>query len=269
MDAAWSDDPIVGIVDERQDGPSPAEENERAATAILDVGETIRSAGATAVRSDLESVLEATPSLLVAVGDATVAAVVRADVDVPVLPVGDVTGIDAVPAAKLPAALEAILGTEPTSTRWPVLGVTVTDADGRTTRARALFDVTLVTEQPGHISEYGVSSRGEGVATFRADGVVAATPAGSHGYVDAVAATRLSAAVDALAVAPIAPFVMQRRQWVLPDDRLTLSVERNEADVAAVVDGRPVVTVGIGSRATVGVDGTLPVLSVPDDALER
>ncbi|QSW98330.1 NAD(+)/NADH kinase [Haloterrigena alkaliphila] len=282
MDAAWSADerPVVGIVDPNVEaGPSDgAESLEDALRPTLDAHD------ATAVGGDAADVLAGSPSVLVVAGEDALSAVARRRPDVPVLPVGDVTGIDAVDLDRLPAALEAVLEGDARIHRHPILGLEVEDrgdAAGRGStgdaadsverdgaREYALFDATLVTDEPARISEYGVSSRGESVATFRADGVVIATPAGSHGYASAVDAPHLSAAVDAVAVAPIAPFVTQTRRWVLPDDDLAVTVERDEGDVRLVADGRSVATVDVDSRVTIAVDGALETLSVPDGVLE-
>ncbi len=273
MDTAWraGEDPVVGVVD-----------RDEAASAAVDVGarletdalEAALAGDATVVGGDLEDVLAAEPTVLVAAGEATLSAAARAGVDVPVLPVGPVDGIESAHRDRLPAVLAAAIEGHAVRRTHPVLGVDIesaaeSGADGLEGRERALFDVTLVTDEPARISEYGVHSRGETVATFRADGVVAATPAGSHGYASTVDAPQLSSAVDAVAVAPIGPFVTQTRQWVLPDDDLAVTVEREEGDVALVVDGHSVGTVSLDSTVTVAAVGTLEALSVPAERLER
>ncbi|WP_339104368.1 NAD(+)/NADH kinase [Haloterrigena salinisoli] len=328
MDAAWSVDeqPVVGIVDANADTGSRADaDGESLADALQP---TVAARDATAVSGDVDAVLAATPSVLVAAGDDGLSAIARAGADVPVLPVGDVTGIDAVDRTRVPAALEAVLAGEATVDRHAVLDLEVdapgggsgaagydgvdidvdvdgdavsagtgseadgTDSDassggtedsagdsgpadgggdaetGETVRDRALFDVALVTDEPARISEYGVSSRGDSIATFRADGVVVATAAGSHGYAGTVDAPHLSEAVGAVAVAPVAPFVTDTRRWVLPDDRLELTVERDEGPIALVADGRRVTSVGVDARISVSVDDSLETLSVSDGALE-
>ncbi|WP_137289736.1 NAD(+)/NADH kinase [Natronorubrum halophilum] len=286
MDAAWSEDerPVVGIVNSEtatgigtelvgnvsDDSGSRSIRAEDSLDAVLDAHD------ATALRGNLEDVLAAAPSLLVTGGERDLSAVARAGFDGPVLPVGDISGIDAVARAQLPAALGAVLEGTATVSERSLLEVDVegddagdgTSDDTDETRERALFDVTLVTDEPARISEYSVESRGDALATFRADGVVVATPAGSHGYASAVDAPHLASAVDAVAVAPIAPFVTQTRRWVLPDDSVTLAVERDEGDVTLVVDDRSVDAIGVGSRVSITADGTLSTLSVPDDALE-
>ncbi|ELZ23905.1 sugar kinase [Haloterrigena salina JCM 13891] len=314
MDAAWfvDEEPVVGIVDANADTGSRADAADDSLADAL--RPTVADRDATTVSGDVDDVLAAAPSVLVAAGDDDLSAIGRAGADAPVLPVGDVTGIDAVDRARAPAALEAVLDGEATVRRHAILelevadrgrrgdavgydGVDVdvdsdsdgaefdasgadTDGNGAGTdansgdagadaiRDRALFDVTLVTDEPARISEYGVASRGDSVARFRADGVVVATAAGSDGYAGAVDAPSLSTAVDAVAVAPVAPFVTDTRRWVLPDDRLELTVERDEGPIALVADGRRVTSVGVDARIAVSVEDSLETLSVPDGALE-
>ena len=263
MDAVWSgaEGAVVGVVDGESNANPVGEAADDAFESVL------AARNASAVRGDLETVLAEEPSLVLAAGEADLSAIARAGTDVPVLPVGDVDGIDAVDRDRLPAALEAVLAGEATVRRHVVLGVGV-EAGGETAdaelvaRDRGLFDVALVTDEPARISEYGVSSRGDRVATFRADGVVVATPAGSHGYAGAVEAPHLSPDLDAVAVAPIAPFVTDTRRWVLPDDDLALTVERDEGAVAVVADGRRVTRVGVAERVALSADGALETLVV-------
>ncbi|WP_254522872.1 NAD(+)/NADH kinase [Natrinema caseinilyticum] len=270
MDAAWSagEDPVVGIVDSEGDGRDAAEIAESLDAASVD--------DARIVRGSRETVLAAEPSVLVAVGDASLAAAARAGVETPILPVGPVTGIESIDRDRVPDALAAALDGRAVRRARPVLDVALetrsereglSDAHDASSRERALFDVTLVTDEPARISEYGVHGTDATVATFRADGVVVATPAGSNGYASAVGAPRLSAAVDAIAVAPIGPFVTQTRRWVLPDDDLALTVERDEGDVTLVVDGRPVGSVTVDSRIAVAATEPLQTLVVPDEQL--
>ncbi|ELY47149.1 NAD(+)/NADH kinase [Natronorubrum bangense] len=267
MDAVWfeAEQPVVGIVDE-----ACSDTSDDAGTRPIHVDDALEAVfaddDATIARGTLEDVLAAEPSLVVAAGESTLSAIARADPDVPVLPVGDIVGLETVERDALLDALTVALAGNATIHRRAVLGVDVdeTSRDGDGSPVRALFDVALVTDEPARISEYSVSSRGKSVATFRADGVVVATPAGSHGYASAVDAPHLSSAVDAVAVTPIAPFVMQTRQWVLPEDDLTLTVKRNDTAVRLVVDDRPAETVPVDATVTIAVDGALSTLSVPD-----
>ncbi|MFO7833138.1 MAG: hypothetical protein R6V31_03565 [Halohasta sp.] len=133
-----------------------------------------------------------------------------------------------------PEAVPALLVDEtvdesPTVDAHP-LAVSVGD-----TASTAAFDVTLVTSEPARISEYTVSVGGRDHATFRADGVVVATPLGSGGYGRAVGGPQLAFGTG-LAVVPIAPFATIADAWVLRPP-LSIRLERDDAvDVFADTD---------------------------------
>jgi NAD+ kinase len=98
----------------------------------------------------------------------------------------------------------------------------------------------LSTDEPARISEYTVRCGAETVATFRADAVLVTTPAGSTGYARAAKGSLLAPGTGVVGVVPIAPFVTDTDQWVLPDDAVSLVVERDETPVELLVDGRSV-----------------------------
>jgi NAD+ kinase len=256
MDTAWEppDGPVVGVIEPESADVEGADVVETLTDCLEDCGGTLREGSAAALRGDV--------SLLVAVGETALSAAARERVEVPVLPVGDVDGIESVPPTLLPDALEAVLSGAAGLRQPPVFEVALTGE-----RYRGLFDATLVTEEPARISEYGVRSRDELVASFRADGVVVATPAGTHGYAGAVDAPVLFDAVEAVAVAPIAPFTTRTRQWVLPEDGIELTVERDEGAVCLAVDEQAVATVPVGTPVRLDVEGALRVL-VPSTTLQ-
>lgn len=172
--------------------------------------------------------------LVVASGSTAVSAAATDGPDAPVLPVDAGRGVRSVPAAAVGEAVASFAAGEAETTTRPVLSVSV-DGDAP---VRALFDVMLVTTEPARISEYAVTTGETPAAEFRADGVVVATPAGSTGYADAADGPVLDPETDVLSVTPVAPFVTDAQRWVVPDDDLTLSVERDEGDVSLLVDGR-------------------------------
>ncbi|MWV39259.1 NAD(+)/NADH kinase [Natrialba sp. INN-245] len=225
----------------------------------------LEAAGTSVVSGPPAEVLEADPSTIVAVGDSAVAAVADAKPDVPVLPVCDVPGIAAVDPNDVVGALESVFRGDGHLRTNPVLVVETPSGNSE----RALFDVALVTAEPAQISEYSVSSREESVAQFRADGVVAATPAGSHGYAETIDGPLLSTAVEGVVVVPIAPFVTQTCRWVLPNDGVALSVERDQPPVVLCVDDRTVERISAGERVSITADGTLSTVVIPESTDER
>nr|WP_303650192.1 hypothetical protein [Halalkalicoccus sp. NIPERK01] len=122
------------------------------------------------------------------------------------------------------------------------------------------MDVTLVTTEPARISEYAVDHADERVAAFRADGVVVATPAGSHGYAAAAGGPTLAPTAEALCVVPIAPFHTQATRWVLDTSALGLSVLRDEGEVSLLVDDTEYGVVDPDQRVRLAVDGHVRTL---------
>jgi len=141
--------------------------------------------------------------------------------------------------------------TVPTTTRH-VLSVQAGD-----TTTRAVRDCAIVTTDPARISEYRAVTEETTLTTFRADGVVVATPLGTAAYSRAAGGPRL-APDTGLAVVPIAPFAMTADQWVV-NPPLTLRVERDDA-VSVLVDGHHVAGGGADLTVSVSAAGSIAVV---------
>ncbi|RXK51488.1 NAD(+)/NADH kinase [Halorientalis pallida] len=236
----------VGVVGERTVEP--------VATAVAD-------AGGTPETGDLDTVLSTAPDAVVAVGeDALLALAARPDPpETPILPVDAGRGVRSVPRSAVDDAMSALVAGSGEPDAYPVLGVRIGDRP----YTRALTDVTLVTAEPARISEYAVATDRTTVAQFRADGVVVATPAGSHGYARRVDAPVVAHGTGVGAVAPIAPFATDADHWILDLDTVSLRVERDEVPVELLADDRRIGGVEPGVPVSVSVVDTFPVLSVP------
>ncbi|MBV0900864.1 NAD(+)/NADH kinase [Haloarcula salina] len=173
---------------------------------------------------------------VVAVGEAAMTAVARAEADPLVVPVDAGRGVRSVPRTAVADAV-ATLGDARVESH-PVLAVEA--ADG--TVDRAFWDVTLVTADAARISEFAIDSAADHIGQFRADGVVVATAAGSPGYAHRVGGPILAPSAQAV-VAPIAPFATDPDHWVLPVDDIGVTVARDEATVELLLDDRPSRTV--------------------------
>ncbi|QIB73449.1 NAD(+)/NADH kinase [Halogeometricum borinquense] len=165
-----------------------------------------------------------------AVGEAALFEFATADPAAPILPIACTVGHQSISHADVADAVRALRTGAMRTVEHPVLTVTV---DG-TLAGTALADVTLMTDEPARISEYAVSTPTERVDSFRADGVVVATPLGSHGYARGVGGPILAPETGVVAV-PISPYTTRSDSWVhrLP---VTLSVERDEASVTLILD---------------------------------
>ena len=237
---------LVGVVGDR-----PAELD----VTITEVADSVRE-------GDVESVLAADPYLVVAVGEAALSAVARSAPAARILPVEAGRGFRSVAADSVADAVEYALLDDAQTQSCPVLQV---EHDGDRV-ARAVADVSLLTAEVAHISEYAVETGGDHVAQFRADGVVVATPVGSPGYARRVGCPVVAPEAGVGAVAPIAPFATDPDHWVLPLEDLALTVERDETEVTLVADDREVATVAAGEPVRISPDGTADIAVVPESA---
>lgn len=256
--AAWTagDQPVVGVVDADLDS---SEDEGR----LIDSLEALLAEyDGSVVTGPLEVVCEAAPSFVVVLGDDALFELRESTdrIDVPVLPVDCRQEIAGTQRAALMDAIKTVLEGDARVCVHPLLAVRI--GDGK--RHRAIYDVTLATDEPARISEYGIESQGEPIAQFRADGVVVGTPAGSHGYANAVNGPILSASIEAVVAAPIAPFDTYTDRWVLPNDDLSLSVERDEGAVGVSVDGRTLETITVDTRVHITADGSISTLAIPE-----
>ena len=220
------------------------------ADGAADVVETVRATGGVAETTTVETI-DGTDLVIAPAGDA-IAELVTADTTIPVLPLTD---------DLRPETAERLLDGRYTVTERPLVAV---ETDGGI--AHALSDVTLATAAAATISEFSLDrpDRSTPIARFRADGVVVTTPAGSRGYAHAAGGPIVAHGSDVLTAVPISPFATDPDHWVVPLADLSLTVERDDADVELLVDGRTVETVEPGATVELVRAGTLPVVSLHD-----
>lgn len=227
--------------------------------AVDALAETVEDAGRRARVDDIEALREADLEFALAPGPTGLRRLAAAGVDAPLLPVDVGEGFESVPFDRLAAAVGRPREESSTNSHV-VLGVSV---DGTSERP-VLRDVSLVTEEPARISEFAIESAVLGaIDDVRADGVVVATPAGSHGYASAGDGPILAPGTG-VAVVPVAPFQIEPQRWVLPAAELSIQVCRDEAAVSIVVDGHETATVGGDATVALRPRGTFDVRVVPE-----
>ena len=123
----------------------------------------------------------------------------------------------------------------------------------------AVADVTLPTAAPARISEFGVGSADDRRDTVRADGVVVATPLGSTGYARDAGGPVLAPGTGPVAV-PVSASAMHTRSRVLRPP-VSLSVERDEADVTLRLDDTEVRSVPPSAAVDVTVGRSLSLVA--------
>lgn len=190
--------------------------------------------GGAARHDDAGSLGTDTVDAVVAVGEDALVDVVRAGLVVPVLPVDAGPGTHAVSLETAVDLVDDLVTGAYETRRQPTIEVERTGESP----CRALFDAMLATSEPVRISEFGVVAE-DTEERVRADGVVLATPAGSHGYARSVGTPALETGRDVVAVAPVGAFTMDPPSWVFDlGEPLDVSVTREDGDVTLFLDGR-------------------------------
>ncbi len=223
------------------------------------VVEALSSAGLSPTAEGAATALDSDPEVVVAVGEQALLAVARQRPSVPVLPVDAGAGVRSVPRERATEAGTRLAAGDWRTDTHPVLAI-----DGGTGASHALLDAMLVTAEPAHISEFTVVAGDDHVAQFRADGVVAATPAGSGGYARAAGTPLMAPGPEVLAIAPVAPFATNLDHWVVPASDLTITVERDAATVEILADDRTVGHASVGTAVNVSTDGAVETVHVPE-----
>jgi NAD+ kinase len=183
-------------------------------------------------------------------GDGTVLEAVRLALaaDLPVLGVnaGHLGFLTAVEPARLDDALDALAaGAWSESARMTL----VTSLPGRPSAA-GINDVVVEKAVSQHIVKISVAVGQERLVTYRADGVLVATPTGSTAYTFSAGGPLVDPSLEALVLTAVAPHNLFARPMVFrPDVRLRLTVE----------DDRP---------ARVNVDGLTLGLLAPGEEIE-
>ncbi len=108
----------------------------------------------------------------------------------------------------------------------------------------ATNEITLQTSRIAKLIQFRITVDGELMDTIRGDGLIVSTPTGSTGYAMSVGGPLVHPRVRGVVLAPIAPFRLAARPWVIPEDsviELTL-LERDslaqEKQAKVVVDGQ-------------------------------
>lgn len=108
----------------------------------------------------------------------------------------------------------------------------------------ATNEVTLQTSRIAKLIQFSIRVAGEHLDTLRGDGIIVSTPSGSTGYAMSVGGPLVHPQLRGTVLAPIAPFRLAARPWVVPGDstvELTL-LERDSAvhdkQARVVIDGQ-------------------------------
>jgi NAD+ kinase len=106
-------------------------------------------------------------------------------------------------------------------------------------RFRALNDVVITNGALARIIEFSVSVDGLPLTTYRADGMIVATPTGSTAYSLSAGGPVVEPNVQVLLLSPICPHTLSNRPVVVrPEAVVRISLGRREADALLTIDGQ-------------------------------
>jgi NAD+ kinase len=210
------------------------------------------------VLRDEEAIAKGAELVVVLGGDGTLihASRVVAGRAVPILGInmGSLGFMTEVPQSELYPALESVLAGKGTVSQRRKLRVHLhrggkdgpPELDGE-----VLNDAVIAKGALSPMVELDTSFGGAYVTTYRADGVIVATPTGSTAYSLAANGPILFPTMSGVVIAPICPHTLTQRPIVVPDDQTINIVLLNEVPAFLSMDGQTGVSLGRGDRVQV------------------
>jgi NAD+ kinase len=103
----------------------------------------------------------------------------------------------------------------------------------------ATNEVTIQTAQIAKIMYLQLFVENELLETLRADGVILATPTGSTSYALSVGGPIMDPSVNAIIIAPLAPFRLSARPWIVPlEKKIGIKILPKSKKTKIVIDGQ-------------------------------
>jgi len=183
-----------------------------------------------------------TDLIVVLGGDGTLLSVARrTGPGVPILGVnmGELGFLTEVAESEAIPMLRRVLGGDFTIDRRMTLAATLERGGRPRQRFRALNDAVVSNGALARIVRCAVSVDGLPFASYRADGLIVATPTGSTAYSLSVGGPIVEPTVEVLLVSPISPHTLSHRPVVLrPQAVVRIEIEAGQQDAILTVDGQ-------------------------------
>jgi NAD+ kinase len=150
------------------------------------------------------------------------------------------------------------------------LSCTLIGRDGSTQVFRGLNDAVLRAGPEFHLVEIGLSIDGEGVMTYRGDGLIVATPVGSTAHSLSAGGPILPPDARMFVLTPICAHTLTQRPLVDGDHKVYELTPRGRASTVLVVDGQVQVPLIEGDRVEIrrGI-APFPMVRLPDHSFYR
>ena len=176
-------------------------------------------------------------------GDGTFLSAVRwvGDRMIPVLGVkfGKIGFLAETAAKNLFAAAEKILDDDYTINRRTRLEVQVLRSEKEIVNETVLNDIVINRGALARLASVATYINGDYLTTFKADGLIVATPTGSTAYSLAAGGPVIHPEVPGIILSPICPFTLTNRPLIVPDSiEIKLKLERGASDIMLTFDGQ-------------------------------
>lgn len=237
-----------------------------AARGIAMIGEPIP---ADAIKPENELTLDA-DLIVVLGGDGTMISTARlvGDQDVLVLGVnyGSLGYLTDFRIEEMFPALESIISGKYEIDRREMLTAEHWRGDECLVTGRVLNDVVINKSALARIIDIEVKLNSLFVNTFRADGLIVATPTGSTAYNLSAGGPIIFPSMNAVVMTPICPFTLTNRPIVVPDDaRIDLTLENENEGVVLSLDGQTGYTMKAGDKVVIRKSKTTFNLVQPEN----
>ncbi len=117
---------------------------------------------------------------------------------------------------------------------------------------RALNDVVINKRALGRMLELNVTAAGQRLTSYRADGLIIATPTGSTAYALSAGGPIVFPSLEVVVLAPICPHTLSNRPVVLPDSfEFEVRVKTDDNGAMLTVDGQQTARIGSGDALRV------------------
>jgi NAD+ kinase len=208
-----------------------------------------------AIARDKAQLARESDLVIVLGGDGTLLAIARhMDARVPILGVnmGELGFLTEVTEAEALPMLGRVLSGRYDLDRRMTLTASL-ERNGRVVhRFRALNDVVISNGSLARIVTFAVQVDGLPLASYRADGLIVATPTGSTAYSLSAGGPVVEPTVQALVLSPISPHTLSNRPVVLrPEAVVRIIVGEREKDAILTIDGQE--TMPLGGRDAIVV----------------
>lgn len=189
-------------------------------------------------------------------GDGTLLGAARkvAKYGIPILGVnlGGLGFLTEVPLGRLFVAVDLMLKNQLELETRLMLDARVIRGEEQVCRLHVLNDVVISKGTPARIIDLDVCINGEFLTTFRADGLIIATPTGSTAYNLSAGGPIIYPTLASFIITPICPFTLSNRPIILSDShQVQVTLTKIEEGVTLTCDGQTAIDLLFGDKVVV------------------